>query len=108
MVNSNNDTRNGKVDGVQLFQRFFQCRYLSLDGVALFFQRSIGFAVLVRFLVFGPVPVCTATTKYISGVLLLITVHPSFLLRVPKPNKDNESRRFVTNLKLARPLLRST
>lgn len=46
--------------------------------------------------------------EYAPGVSLLITVHPSFLLRVPEPNKDNEYRRFITDLKLARPFLRST
>ena len=46
--------------------------------------------------------------EYTPGVSLLITVHPSFLLRVPEPNKDNEYRRFVTDLKLARPFLRNT
>jgi DNA polymerase len=46
--------------------------------------------------------------EYASGISLLITVHPSFLLRVPEREKDNEYRRFVTDLKLARRLLRST
>lgn len=44
--------------------------------------------------------------EYAPGVSLLITVHPSFLLRVPEQNKDDEYRRFVTDLKLARPFLR--
>ena len=43
--------------------------------------------------------------EYAPGVSLLITVHPSFLLRVPEQNKDDEYRRFVTDLKLARPFL---
>ncbi len=43
--------------------------------------------------------------EYAPGISLLITVHPSFLLRVPEQNKDSEYRRFVTDLKLARPFL---
>lgn len=46
--------------------------------------------------------------EYASSISLLITVHPSFLLRVPRQDKDNEYRRFVADLKLARPFLRST
>ena len=44
--------------------------------------------------------------EYASGVSLLITVHPSFLLRVPEENKDEEYERFVDDLKLAKPFLR--
>ena len=43
--------------------------------------------------------------EYAPGISLLITVHPSFLLRVPEQNKDDEYHRFVTDLKLARPFL---
>ena len=42
---------------------------------------------------------------YSTGVSLLITVHPSFLLRVPEENKDREYERFVSDLKLARTFL---
>ena len=39
---------------------------------------------------------------YVAGTELLITVHPSFLLRMPESAKAAEYRRFVTDLKLAR------
>lgn len=42
---------------------------------------------------------------YSLGVSLLITVHPSFLLRVPEENKEHEYDRFVDDLRLARPFL---
>ena len=42
---------------------------------------------------------------YAPGISLLITVHPSFLLRVPEQDKDDEYRRFTADLKLARPFL---
>ena len=43
---------------------------------------------------------------YALGISLLITVHPSFLLRVPEQDRDEEYDRFIDNLKLARPFLR--
>jgi DNA polymerase len=43
--------------------------------------------------------------EYTPGVSLLITVHPSFLLRVPEENKDDEYGRFLEDLKLARQFL---
>jgi DNA polymerase len=43
--------------------------------------------------------------EYAADVSLLITVHPSFLLRVPEENKDEEYERFVDDLKLAKPFL---
>ncbi len=43
--------------------------------------------------------------EYSSGISLLITVHPSFLLRVPDEDKDEEYRHFVNDLKLAEPFL---
>lgn len=43
--------------------------------------------------------------EYASGVSLLITVHPSFLLRVPDRDKDDEYDRFVNDLKLATAFL---
>ncbi len=46
--------------------------------------------------------------EYAPSISLLITVHPSFLLRVPEQDKDDEYRRFVTDLKLARAFLHST
>jgi uracil-DNA glycosylase len=46
--------------------------------------------------------------EYAQGISLLITVHPSYLLRVPQQDKDNEYRRFVADLRLAKPFLRST
>lgn len=53
-------------------------------------------------------PIATNRGKlrdYSTGVSLLITVHPSFLLRVPEENKDREYERFVSDLKLARTFL---
>ena len=44
--------------------------------------------------------------EYASGISLLITVHPSFLLRVPEQDRDEEYDRFINDLKLARPFLR--
>jgi uracil-DNA glycosylase family protein len=44
--------------------------------------------------------------EYASGISLLITVHPSFLLRVPERDRDEEYDRFVDDLKLAKPFLR--
>ena len=44
--------------------------------------------------------------EYASGISLLITVHPSFLLRVPEQDRDEEYDRFIDDLKLARPFLR--
>jgi DNA polymerase len=43
--------------------------------------------------------------EYASGISLLITVHPSFLLRVPEQDRDEEYDRFINDLKLARPFL---
>jgi len=43
---------------------------------------------------------------YALGISLLITVHPSFLLRVPEQDRDEEYDRFIGDLKLARPFLR--
>ncbi|WP_074709322.1 UdgX family uracil-DNA binding protein [Nitrosospira multiformis] len=43
--------------------------------------------------------------EYATGVSLLITVHPSFLLRVPEENKDEEYEHFVNDLNLAKPFL---
>jgi len=37
---------------------------------------------------------------------LLITVHPSFLLRVPEQDKDDEYDRFLDDIKLAKPFVR--
>lgn len=44
--------------------------------------------------------------EYTSGISLLITVHPSFLLRVPEQDGDEEYEHFIDDLKLARPFLR--
>jgi DNA polymerase len=44
--------------------------------------------------------------EYAPGLSLLVTVHPSFLLRVPDEDKDEEYRLFVNDLKLAAPFLR--
>ena len=44
--------------------------------------------------------------EYALGISLLITVHPSFLLRVPERDRGEEYDRFVDDLKLARPFLR--
>lgn len=46
--------------------------------------------------------------EYAPGISLLITVHPSFLLRVPEQDKEEEYRRFITDLKLAKPFLSDT
>ena len=42
---------------------------------------------------------------YSQGIFLLVTVHPSFLLRVPVEDKDEEYRHFVNDLTLAEPVL---
>jgi DNA polymerase len=44
--------------------------------------------------------------EYAYDISLLITVHPSFLLRVPEQDRDEEYDRFIDDLKLARPFLR--
>lgn len=44
--------------------------------------------------------------EYSPEISLLITVHPSFLLRVPEQDKDREYRLFINDLKLAAPFLR--
>src|SRR5687768_2107785 len=44
--------------------------------------------------------------EYASGISLLITIHPSFLLRMPERDKDDEYDRFVDDLRLAKPFLR--
>lgn len=44
--------------------------------------------------------------EYAVGISLLITVHPSFLLRVPERDGDEEYEHFIEDLKLARPFLR--
>ncbi|MEO6824161.1 MAG: UdgX family uracil-DNA binding protein [Nitrosospira sp.] len=46
--------------------------------------------------------------EYAKNISLLITVHPSFLLRVPEQDKNDEYRRFITDLKLAEPFLHPT
>jgi DNA polymerase len=38
---------------------------------------------------------------------VLVTVHPSFLLRVPDEDRDAAFERFVEDLKLIRPYARS-
>lgn len=43
--------------------------------------------------------------EYAGDISLLITVHPSFLLRVPEENKDDEYDRFVGDLRLVKPFL---
>jgi uracil-DNA glycosylase len=43
--------------------------------------------------------------EYGPSISLLVTVHPSFLLRVPEQNKDDEYRRFLADLELAKPFL---
>ncbi len=43
--------------------------------------------------------------EYSPEISLLITVHPSFLLRVPEQDKENEYRLFISDLKLATPFL---
>lgn len=45
--------------------------------------------------------------EYASSIALLITVHPSFLLRVPEENKDKEYEEFEADIRLARPYLRT-
>lgn len=44
--------------------------------------------------------------EYASNTALLITVHPSFLLRVPEENKDEEYEEFEADIKLAKSYLR--
>jgi len=41
-----------------------------------------------------------------AGAQLLITVHPSFLLRVPDEDKAREFDRFVADLELAKPFVK--
>jgi uracil-DNA glycosylase family protein len=43
--------------------------------------------------------------EYATGISLLITIHPSFLLRMPERDKGDEYNRFVNDLKLAKPFL---
>jgi DNA polymerase len=43
--------------------------------------------------------------EYASNVAMLITVHPSFLLRVPEEDKDEEYEEFEADIKLAKPYL---
>jgi DNA polymerase len=40
--------------------------------------------------------------EYAPGMSMLVTVHPSYLLRVPDADKRAEYRRFVADLRLAR------
>jgi uracil-DNA glycosylase len=44
----------------------------------------------------------------LGGARLLITVHPSYLLRVPDPQRAEAYQRFVEDLKLALPFLGGT
>ena len=44
--------------------------------------------------------------EYAAGIALLITVHPSFLLRVPEQDKDDEYERFLDDIKLAKSFVR--
>jgi uracil-DNA glycosylase len=46
--------------------------------------------------------------EYTSNMALLITVHPSFLLRVPEENKDEEYEEFEADIRLAKSYLRPT
>jgi uracil-DNA glycosylase family protein len=65
-------------------------------------------ATAVRSVLGRSVPVKVSRGKlleYSPEISLLITVHPSFLLRVPDEDKDNEYRLFVNDLKLATPFL---
>jgi uracil-DNA glycosylase len=66
-------------------------------------------ATAVRSVLGRPAPIMASRgkmTEYAPGVSLLITVHPSFLLRVPEQDKDDEYERFLDDLKLVRPFLR--
>lgn len=45
--------------------------------------------------------------EFLAGTQLLITVHPSFLLRVPDADKDEEYARFVADLEIAAPFQKS-
>jgi uracil-DNA glycosylase len=41
--------------------------------------------------------------KMPGGIRAIITMHPSYLLRIPEPDrKEEEYRRFVEDLRLAR------
>jgi uracil-DNA glycosylase family protein len=42
-----------------------------------------------------------------GGTNALITVHPSYLLRIPEPDRKEEYRRFVEDLRQARDLIAS-
>jgi uracil-DNA glycosylase len=66
-------------------------------------------ATAVRSILGRPAPILAnrgKLTEYASGVALLITVHPSFLLRVPEQDKDDEYGRFLDDIKLAKPFVR--
>jgi uracil-DNA glycosylase family protein len=66
-------------------------------------------ATAVRSILGRPAPILAnrgKLTEYASGVALLITVHPSFLLRVPGQDKDDEYDRFLDDIKLAKPFVR--
>jgi uracil-DNA glycosylase len=66
-------------------------------------------ATAVRSILGRPAPILAnrgKLTEYASGVALLITVHPSFLLRVPEQDKDDEYDRFLDDIKLAKPFVR--
>ncbi len=66
-------------------------------------------ATAVRSILGRPAPILAnrgKLTEYASGVTLLITVHPSFLLRVPEQDKDDEYDRFLDDIKLAKPFVR--
>jgi uracil-DNA glycosylase family protein len=66
-------------------------------------------ATAVRSILGRPAPILAnrgKLTEYASGVALLITVHPSFLLRVPEQDKNDEYDRFLDDIKLAKPFVR--
>lgn len=68
-------------------------------------------ATAIRSLLGRATPIMTnrgRLQEYAPDISLLITVHPSFLLRVPEQEKDNEYRRFVTDLKLVRRFLQTS
>ena len=66
-------------------------------------------ATAVRSVLGRAAPIMTSrgkVTEYASGIALLITVHPSFLLRVPEQDKDDEYGRFLDDIKLANSFVR--
>ena len=80
-----------------------------LEAIAPKLVIALG-ATAARALVGRPTAIGANRGKILELALdrrLLITVHPSFVLRVPPEHRDDEYRRFVADLKLASPFQRT-